>query len=59
MDWLLPDELRQMEKIPDIYILGFQEIVKLNASNILISSNHQRVEHWKQTIIYNLESVGE
>ena len=59
LDWLLPDELRQMEKIPDIYCLGFQEVCKLNASNILLSKNHEKVEYWKQTIMLNLQSVGE
>ena len=48
-----------MEKIPDIYVLGFQEVVKLNAKNILISTNQQKVDYWKENIIYNLESVGE
>ena len=57
-DWLQPNELKQFKKNPDIYVLGFQEVVKLNAKNILISTNQQKVDYWKDNIMENLESFA-
>ncbi len=54
----MPDELKCMEKIPEMYIIGLQEIVELNASNILISSNNSKVEYWKTTLQSNLDCIG-
>ena len=52
--WLRPDS---MEHSPDIYCIGLQEIVELNASNVLISSNTQRVEYWKNLISNTLKTI--
>ncbi len=46
-----------MDQTPDIYCIGLQEIVELNASNVLISSNSQRVEYWKNLLINNLKAI--
>lgn len=58
IDWLLPDELKSFEKIPEMYIIGLQEIVQLNASNILISSNSPKVDYWRNTLQSNLDAIG-
>ena len=58
LDWLLPDELKGLEKISDIYMIGLQEIVELNASNILISSNTSKVDYWRSTLQSNLDAIG-
>lgn len=58
LDWLLPDELKTLEKIPEIYVIGLQEIVELNASNILISSNSPKVDYWRSTLQSNLDAIG-
>jgi hypothetical protein len=46
-----------VDQTPDIYCIGLQEIVELNASNVLISSNSQRVEYWKNLLINNLKAI--
>lgn len=58
LDWLLPDELKGTEKLPEMYIIGLQEVVPLNASNILITSNSLKVDYWKNTLQSNLDSIG-
>jgi hypothetical protein len=52
--WLLPN--KDM-KTPDIYIIGLQEIVSLNAKNIVLSSNSSKVDFWKYLIIRNLGEI--
>lgn len=54
-DWLYPIH---NSKAPDIYIVGFQEIVDLNPQNIMFVSNHDRVEYWKMMIFKNLTKLG-
>jgi hypothetical protein len=54
LDWLRP---KSMEQTPDIYCIGLQEIVELNASNVLISSNSNRVDYWKNNIVNNLKVI--
>ncbi len=58
IDWLLPDELKSLEKIPEMYIIGLQEVVELNASNILISSNSSKVDYWKSNLQSNIDAIG-
>lgn len=55
IQWLYPKENMQ---IPDIYVLGFQEICNLNAKNIIVSHNSHKVESWKNIIIKNLNQLG-
>lgn len=54
LDWLFPME--DMTK-PDMYLIGLQEIVSLNATNILISSNSSKVENWRSVITSTLEQI--
>jgi hypothetical protein len=55
LDWLLPVK---NTNTPDIYIIGFQEIVDLNAKNIVFSvSNSAKVESWKKALIKNLSMI--
>ena len=58
LDWLLPIELKALHNLPELYVIGLQEIVELNASNILITSNSPKVEYWKNTIQTNLDAIG-
>ena len=54
IDWLLPVK---NTVTPDIYIIGLQEIVDLNAKNIVFTANTNRVEVWKKAIWTNLQTV--
>jgi hypothetical protein len=53
-EWLFP--MKDM-KAPDIYIIGLQEIVSLNAKNIVLSSNSSKVEFWRNLIMKNLNEI--
>jgi len=53
-EWLYP--LKDM-KSPDIYVIGLQEIVSLNAKNIVLSSNSSQVEAWRNLIQKNLNEI--
>ena len=53
-EWLYP--LKEM-KSPDIYVIGLQEIVSLNAKNIVLSSNSSQVESWRNLIQKNLNEI--
>jgi hypothetical protein len=44
-------------KTPDIYCIGLQEIVELNANYLLISSNSSKVEFWRNAIKNTLDTV--
>jgi len=55
-DWLFP--LQDM-KTPDLYIVGFQEIVKLNTTNIVFNSNSHTVDNYKVMLMKNLNKIGE
>lgn len=46
------------EERPDIYVIGFQEVVSLNANNLLISSNYESLKKWKKLVIKTLDSIG-
>jgi len=53
-EWLFP--LKDM-KSPDIYVIGLQEIVSLNAKNIVLSSNAVQVDAWRNLIQKNLNEI--
>jgi len=55
IQWLFPLENMQL---PDLYVIGFQEICNLNAKNIMISSNTHRVDNLKSILTYNLNQLG-
>lgn len=42
---------------PDIIVIGMQEIVKLNASNILVNQNTKSVEEWKVAIYLGIKKA--
>jgi len=54
-EWLFP--VKDM-KSPDIYVIGLQEIVSLNAKNIVLSSNSAQVDSWRNLIQKNLNEIG-
>lgn len=45
------------ENSPDVFIIGFQEIVDLNANNMFITSNVDITKSWKKIIKKTLESI--
>jgi hypothetical protein len=55
-DWLFP--IKDMKE-PDIYVIGFQEIVELVMSNILFNSNSHIVDNYRNLITKNLNKIGE
>lgn len=50
IDWLYPSKETKLNGVPDIYIVTFQEIVSLNATNILFKSNSTSVDGWKAVV---------
>jgi hypothetical protein len=54
LDWLYPD--KDMHP-PDIYVIGFQEIVELKFSN-MITSNATVVYKFRTILINNLSKIG-
>ena len=42
-----------------MYIIGFQEIVKLNAKNVLISNDIKRIEYWRNILIKTFQKINE
>ncbi|KAF8779836.1 hypothetical protein HU200_002101 [Digitaria exilis] len=40
------EEFLQIEGLPDIYVLGFQEIVPLNAGNVLVAEDNEPAGKW-------------
>lgn len=42
---------------PDIFVIGFQEVVDLNANTMFISSNAEKTKAWKRLIRSTLESI--
>ena len=57
-EWLLP---ANCNIVPDIYCIGFQEIVDLNASNVLLdgSKTAERSKFWQERIEDSLSSRKE
>lgn len=43
---------------PDIYVICLQEVVNLNANNLLLYSNTEVIKNWKNQIKTSLESIG-
>lgn len=56
-EWLYPFKNVKEMKSPDIYIIGLQEICSLNAKNIVLNSNTNFVESWKNLIFKNLNEI--
>ncbi len=54
-EWLYPNT--KQGKTPDIYIIGLQEIVSLNAKNIVLLSNNSKVDFWRNLITKNLNEI--
>lgn len=56
-DWLLPPTSADRA---DIYAIGFQEIVDLNAMNVALNSNNtqQRAQFWNEQIVECLNNSG-
>jgi len=54
-DWLLPDKNMRP---PDIYVIGFQEIVELNVINMFLTSNEDTVDVFKNLMKRNLSKIG-
>ncbi|CAD6249470.1 unnamed protein product [Miscanthus lutarioriparius] len=44
------EEFLQIEGLPDIYVLGFQEIVPLNAGNVLVVEDNEPAGKWMELI---------
>jgi len=53
-EWLCP--LKEM-KTPDLYIVCLQEIVSLNAKNIILSSNSNKVDQWRNIFLKNMSKI--
>jgi hypothetical protein len=54
--WLCP---KLNQKIPDMYFLGFQEIINLSSTNILIASNNSsKIESLRLIAFENLKTLG-
>ena len=50
--WLLPFK---NTFIPDIYVVGLQEIVQLNPKQILMGNNSSHIKLWNDIILNNLK----
>ncbi len=53
-EWLYPNK---HGKTADIYVIGLQEIVSLNAKNIVLLSNNAKVDFWRNLITKNLNQI--
>ncbi len=62
-DWLFPIKdflnLKNFSEInsPDIYLIGFQEIVDLNAKYIMFNSNSSKIDLWHDFLTTNLNKI--
>jgi len=52
--WLYPIEGL---KTPDIYIVCLQEIVDLNAKNIILNVNSSKVDQWRNVFLKNINKI--
>lgn len=57
-EWLLPSDVLPNGTRPDMYIIGFQEIVDLNATNVMFNSNEYQRNKWKNLIVDALASLS-
>ena len=54
--WLLP---KDPNIIPDIYLIGFQEVVELNATNVITGGKQQIIlSQWNSKIISSINKIG-
>ncbi len=53
-DWLYPCKEVQT---PDIYFIGLEELVDLNATNIVFNSNSKMIDLWKNLFLTNLNEI--
>ena len=56
--WLLP---KNKEIIPDIYFIGFQEVVELNATNVIMiteEKQQQILDDWDLKINFTIQKIG-
>ena len=44
-------------KIPDMVVIGFQEMVDLNAKNVVVSANLDRISEWRELLQNNLKNI--
>ena len=49
---LSPDKDNQL--LPDLYIVGLQEMVKLNAKSVIKGKDQERIMLWEQIIVRSL-----
>lgn len=56
-DWLLPSG--NESNAYDLYVIGFQEVVKLDTVNVMISNSQilERVQYWKEKIEDSLKGL--
>ena len=55
--FLFPEKISKYlskDNLPDLYVISFEEIVELNAGNVLISSNDDLIEIYKSKIVSEL-----
>ena len=55
--FLFPEKISKYlskDNLPDLYVISFEEIVELNAGNVLISSNNELIELYKSKIVSEL-----
>jgi len=50
--WLFPFE---GSYLPDVFVLGFQEVVPLTAKNVVQNKNMKQTEYWEKTIQNTLD----
>ena len=56
--WLLPNK---SEIIPDMYFIGFQEVVELKASNVILANEeklNQILNEWDKKINCSIQKIG-
>ena len=56
--WLLP---KDPKKVPDLYFIGFQEVVELKASNlIMVTEERQKqiLDEWDFKINFSIQKIG-
>ena len=56
--WLLP---KDPDLVPDIYFIGFQEVVELNATNVIMitgEKQQQILDEWDKKINESIQKVG-
>lgn len=55
-DWLFPFN---ENFLPDLMVIGFQEIVDLNPHSVLIGNNSSRVREWVEYLLFHLNSLSQ